>query len=185
MKINELADIEDLESIMTATKREIAIWKEDLEIMNNTDEINFNKQMPVTESTLIRKLYLKRKKVGIVTINSVSTKNSVIDEKIKEMNENAVKDLEVEVKSCEFCIKTAVERFEYIVKSLEYYMQDNPADAKAKGLMTVIKPCVDSIKDDDVKIAMTQLVRNFFVDKVVGNEKYKYLYVWKDFDELN
>ncbi|CAG9791607.1 unnamed protein product [Diatraea saccharalis] len=58
-KINELWATEDLESIMTAVKRDVAIEHHDEEYNKRTGQLEINKQMPVTTSTLIRKLYLK------------------------------------------------------------------------------------------------------------------------------
>ncbi|CAG9792807.1 unnamed protein product [Diatraea saccharalis] len=58
-KINELWATEDLESIMTAVKRDVAIEHYHEEYNKRTRQLEINKQMPVTTSTLIRKLYLK------------------------------------------------------------------------------------------------------------------------------
>lgn len=59
-KIDALSATQDLESIITEVKRDVAIDKQHEEYNKRTFEMNVNKQMPVMTSTLIRKLFLKK-----------------------------------------------------------------------------------------------------------------------------
>lgn len=165
-KINQLADTMDLESIMTVVKREVAINKEAILLNENTNVPEFNKQMPVTESTLIRKLYFVRNGIDKVPAQTDQPKPHIYE------------TLSTETQRCKICIDVALERFDYVIKSLKHFVEDNPKDTGGKSLMTIARSCSNS--DDEAKIEITRLIRDFFITNTKDSDKYKYLYIWKD-----
>lgn len=180
-KIDELADTHDLESIMTVVKREVAIYKENKIKNMKTMKYDFNKQMPVSESTLIRKLYLKRTEV----LENLEEPSIEEDTVIEENDDSNIMNDNLENYSmlhCELCFKIKIERFNYAIKCLELYIGDHPKDGKAKTLLAVAKPCM-YVYDNNAKFEMAKLIRDFFTSKVTLN-LYKYVYIWNDFEEV-
>lgn len=168
---------------MIEVKREVAINKETKISRANTNEFDYNKQMPVTESTLIRKLYLKRSDEPIADFVYPPTYGNIVN---SDANLNPETPLNVVALDfnlpCNNCIVLALDQFDYVIRSLEYYLADNPKDARGKRLMVLAKPynLTNNADANEAKIEMAKDIRDHIKKYGTDFEKYKYFYSWKD-----
>lgn len=104
---------------MIEVKREVAINHQHEEYNRRTLEMDINKQMPVTTSTLIRKLYLRRYGEASPKVETVSdqTRPSITSEVRNNVLDNAVLNTPL---LCQFgpC-SCFLEHFNYMRKCLK------------------------------------------------------------------
>ncbi|KAL4716439.1 hypothetical protein ACJJTC_015867 [Scirpophaga incertulas] len=129
--INKYASKLDFESIMTEVKREVAIDYYHKEFNRRTYEYDINKQIPVTTSTLIRKLFLR--KFGEQPSEPPTPEVSVC---VPREN-HSVYDSSYSFSSTPYqlCTSCFIERFDYMINSLSLYIEDNPTNVFARSLL--------------------------------------------------
>ncbi|CAH2057383.1 unnamed protein product, partial [Iphiclides podalirius] len=155
-KISQLSASHDLESIITEVKREVAVEKYHEEYNRRTLEMDVNKQMPVTTSTLIRKLYLKRFGDQPSTLTpsyneEVFSRNEVLDSGAPST------PLLVHFGPCS-CF---LDHFAYVRRCLSYYVDENPSDATARSYLDISESFEDTIEFNTAKRKMSKAICSY------------------------
>ncbi|CAK1591262.1 unnamed protein product [Parnassius mnemosyne] len=173
-KITQLAPTHDFESIVVEVKREVAVEKYHEEYNRRTFEMDINKQMPVTTSTLIRKLYLKRfgdesMKLMASYNDASSPRNEVLD------NSGSSTPLLVQFGPCS-CF---LDHFTYLRKCLSYYVEENPHDVTARSYLDISVSFEDGIEFNTAKRKMAKAICNYLGIYAKDTQYFKYLYFYK------
>ncbi|XP_068625325.1 caspase-1-like [Battus philenor] len=173
LKINQLASSHDFESIVTEVKREVAIEKCHEDCNRRTYETDINKQMPVTTSTLIRKLYLKKygdKSVYLTTSynDGQVSRNEVLD------NSAPSTPMAVHFGQCS-CF---LDYFTYIRQCLCQHLEKNPHDAIAKNYLQICETLNDSTEFYTTKKTISKIISDYMNHCAKEICCYKYLYLY-------
>ncbi|KPJ00733.1 Caspase-1 [Papilio xuthus] len=173
-KINQLASTHDFESIVTEVKREVAVEKYHEEYNRRIFEMDVNKQMPVTTSTLIRKLYLK--KYGDDSPNLTPTYNR-IGVSSNEVLDNSTPStpLLVHFGPCS-CF---LDHFAYVRRCLSYHVEENPHDITARSYLEISESFEDSTEFNTAKRKMAKAISNHLNTCAKDAYYFKYLYFYK------
>ncbi|CAB3254982.1 unnamed protein product [Arctia plantaginis] len=178
-KIVELAATQDLESIVIEVKREVAINHQHEEYNRRTLEMDINKQMPVTTSTLIRKLYLRKHGEASPKVESISDRPrpSITTEIRKDVLDNAVVNTPL---LCQFgpC-SCFLDHFNYMRKCLKYFVEENPLDDTAKCMWEVANTFEDGVEFNTSKEKMNKAISKHLYNNAQTSQYYKYLYFCK------
>ncbi|XP_063369831.1 caspase-3-like [Cydia amplana] len=169
-KIDDMADSHDFESILTEVKREVAIDRHHNEYNRRTLEMVTNKQMPVTTSTLIRKLYLKKFGEDEISYSKVETE--------RQDSRNEVLDCGTPRTPLFGRCSCFLAHFEYIKSCLRHYVEDNPADTTAQGFLNIANTFKSDRDFDTPKEVMLQTICNHLMTNAQACTFYKYLYLY-------
>ncbi|CAG9792809.1 unnamed protein product [Diatraea saccharalis] len=169
--IDKFAAKLDVESILINVKREVAINLYHEEYNRATLEVQFNKQMPVITSTLIRKLYLKKYE-DIEKFDQIS-KRSFDGEKAKYqgMKEVISQPIHLNNGNCS-CYQ---EHFQYMRECLRFYLQDHPDDTIAKSFYRITQS-FDGPAFNEPKKNMLKVIAKYLKDNNYENFKYIHTY---------
>ncbi|XP_073958169.1 caspase-1-like [Choristoneura fumiferana] len=173
-KIDDMADSHDLEAILTEVKREVAIDRYHKEYNRRTLEMDINKQMPVTTSTLIRKLYLK--KYGEETVYYRRVKN------VRQSSRNEVLDSGGPITPTLMQYTTCscfLSHFDYIKTCLRLFIEENPDDATARGFLNVADTFKDDKEFNSSKEVMLRTICSHLVTNAQEYKFFKYLHMYK------
>nr|AEF30495.1 caspase-4-1b [Manduca sexta] len=164
-KINEMGQTDDLETILTHIKHEVAIDKEH-EVYNRvTGEYDINKQMPVVTTTLIRKLYLRRDAAeGTVTSNTSEMPGAIA---VDSHNAGA---------NPEPCLCT-LDYYNYIRDCLREYVRDHDQDTTARSLLDLTKTFKDEETFNATKEQCALTIADHLEHSVKHYERYKFVYI--------
>ncbi|KAI8429521.1 hypothetical protein MSG28_000154 [Choristoneura fumiferana] len=164
----------DLEAILTEVKREVAIDRYHKEYNRRTLEMDINKQMPVTTSTLIRKLYLK--KYGEETVYYRRVKN------VRQSSRNEVLDSGGPITPTLMQYTTCscfLSHFDYIKTCLRLFIEENPDDATARGFLNVADTFKDDKEFNSSKEVMLRTICSHLVTNAQEYKFFKYLHMYK------
>lgn len=143
-KINQFAWTLDLDSILTEMKREVAIERHHVVLNRKTFKMDELKQMPVTTSTLTRKLYLRYRAKPAPRYDVESYKRwrdhqsgSVCGEQQSEAVQKlkSAPPLRVQYGPC-FCF---LDRYNYMLNCLNCYLEHHSDDEAAQMCASVAK----------------------------------------------
>ncbi|CAH0760071.1 unnamed protein product [Diatraea saccharalis] len=168
--INQMAAEHDLLAIFTKVKREV-ISEE-----NNEDLVDIDRpklKMPVTTSTLIRKLYLRRfdKEQLTPVVESQADFSPEAKDTVLDNSETLKTQLSyVHNKACS-CF---LEHFEYMTESMKHYLDDHSDDDHARSLYDVAITFKEGAEFNTAKERMLQVISNYLTGKV----DLKYLHVY-------
>ncbi|RVE40488.1 hypothetical protein evm_014862 [Chilo suppressalis] len=171
-KINQLAGTDDFEAILREVKREVA------HVDNNEIYSNINKdqlKMPVTTSTLIRKLYLR----SFEEQPSVSMSKPHYDDgaiKPSPVVEDSVID-SVSFKTRVLC-SCILDHFEYMKECLKFYLEDHPTDIIAQSFHEVAATLKEGPEFNYTKERMLHAISNYLSADRDDGYQLKYLRVY-------
>ncbi|CAG5049768.1 unnamed protein product [Parnassius apollo] len=131
-------------------------------------------EMPVTTSTLIRKLYLKRfgdesMKLTPTYNDASSPRNEVLD------NSGSSTPMLVQFGPCS-CF---LDHFTYLIKCLSYYVEENPHDVTARSYLEISLSFEDSIEFNTPKRKMAKAICNYLGICAKDTHYFKYLYFYR------
>lgn len=165
-KINELAPNEDLESIITEVKKEVAIEKSLEEYNRRTFDFDTNKQIPVIVSTLIRKLYLKK-----------NGDNPEVNSKFGDVATDGIQpNSSSRLPNC-LCI---FDKFEYLKNCMRYFLEDNEGDVTGRSYLDVAETLSEGYEFFAAKEQLSKAMSNHLLTMAKDCDYYKYLYFYKD-----
>ncbi|XP_022818710.1 caspase-1-B-like [Spodoptera litura] len=178
-KIDGLSPTQDLESIITEVKREVAIDKQHEEYNKRTFEMNVNKQMPVLTSTLIRKLFLKKfgEKGRKETYVDQSRRPSESQHEVLDaVNAVAVPvtPLLVQFGPCS-CF---LDHFVYMRDCLRYFVEENPCDETAQNFLDIANTFEDGVEFNTPKDKMCKAISKHLMNNARSSKYYKFLYFY-------
>ncbi|KAJ8710859.1 hypothetical protein PYW08_009374 [Mythimna loreyi] len=177
-KIDALSSTQDLESIITEVKRDVAIDKQHEEYNKRTFEMNVNKQMPVMTSTLIRKLYLKKfgeKASDEVFVDKSRRQSEARHEVLDTVNTAPVTPLLFQFGPCS-CF---LDHFTYMRNCLRYFVEENPDDETAQDILDIANTFEDSVEFNTSKDKMCKAISKHLMEKARCSQFYKYLYFYR------
>lgn len=178
-KINTMAPTEDFESIITEVKRDVAINKQHEEYNKKTLQLDINKQMPVTTSTLIRKLFLR--KFGETVVPSLTLhdakRESISSESRNEVHDNAmpITPLLVQFGPCS-CF---LDHYNYMRTCLKYFIDENPNDETAQNFLEIANTFEEGVEFNTAKAKMSKAISKHLMSKARSCQHFKYLYFYK------
>ncbi|XP_045540337.1 caspase [Papilio machaon] len=173
-KINQLAATHDFESIVTEVKREVAVEKYHEEYNRRTFEMDVNKQMPVTTSTLIRKLYLKKYGDDSPNLTPTYNRSGVSSNEVLD-NSGPSTPLLVHFGPCS-CF---LDHFAYVRRCLSYHVEENPHDITARSYLEISESFEDSTEFNTAKRKMAKAISNHLNTCAKDAYYFKYLYFYK------
>ncbi|KAJ8710017.1 hypothetical protein PYW07_009383 [Mythimna separata] len=181
-KIDDLSSTQDLESIITEVKRDVAIDKQHEEYNKRTFEMNVNKQMPVMTSTLIRKLYLKKfgEKPSHEAFVDKSRRPSEARHEVLDAV-SAIPTPSVPVTPLLFQFGPCscfLEHFTYMRNCLRYFVEENPDDETAQDILDIANTFEDSAEFNTSKDKMCKAISKHLMEKARYSQFYKYLYFY-------
>ncbi|CAH0696204.1 unnamed protein product [Spodoptera exigua] len=176
-KIDSLSPSQDLESILTEVKREVAIDKQHEEYNKRTFEMNVNKQMPVLTSTLIRKLFLKK-------YGEKGRKDTYVDQSrrpsesrhdaLDAINPVPATPLLVQFGPCS-CF---LDHFVYMRDCLRYFVEENPCDETAQNFLDIANTFEDGVEFNTSKDKMCKAISKHLMINARSSQYYKFLYFY-------
>lgn len=186
---------------MTVVRRDVAIDKEE-KLMTKLEEYDYNKQMPVATTTLIRKLFLKRIPIPESFADAIELWTPKVEvfcvdvtlyipENIPEPNTSQTisdrassnqiatpSQVILSSNPCQNCSIIALDRFVYMKKCLSYYNKEND-DLIAKHLMLLCETLKEGVEFNETKISLATTICNYLKTKISDN-RYKFIYIWQD-----
>nr|AEK20829.1 caspase-4 [Lymantria monacha] len=178
-KINTLAPTEDLESIITEVKRDVAINKQHEEYNKKTLQLDINKQMPVTTSTLIRKLFLRKFGDGSNPQYTLldTKRESISCESKNEVHDNAIPTtpLLIQFGPCS-CF---LDHYNYMRTCLQYFIDENPNDEMAQNFLEIANTFEEGVEFNTAKAKMSKAIGKYLMSKTRSCQYFKYLYFYK------
>ncbi|CAH0403073.1 unnamed protein product [Chilo suppressalis] len=178
-QVNKLAPTLDFESILIEMKRDVAVDYHHKEYNKRDLEFQTNKQMPVTTSTLIRKLYLKRfadapSALATTPVPQSQSQVEMVSDKSVLDNNNSQPSTPLVLNRPCFCF---LEHYEYIKQCLSIYVKEQPNDSTADALYGIACSYPDGEQFNNPKEKLLIAVSTHFDNtKITTDLKYLHRY---------